>query len=79
MKTTISLIASSVVGLVSGGFIGMLIAGNYAVNLQFLEARGYEAGMYWGGIAGLLLGMLTGMVLTMMTRSSFKETGSIRA
>lgn len=51
----------------------MLIAGNYATELRFFEYRGYEAGMYWGGIAGVFLGALLGTII-LLARQYFKST-----
>lgn len=75
MKAFLSVIAGSVLGLVSGGLAGTLLAGNYATDLQFLEYRGYEAGAYWGGIAGLLLGGLLGWAVGRVFHRMLKSTG----
>jgi len=48
-------IAGSVLGLLAGISIG----GNYFVDFEFADTRGYEA----AGLLGALIGLLTGMIL----------------
>lgn len=56
-------IGGMVLGAVSGLFVGALIGGNFASNLQLFGLRGYEATGILGLGVGLILGALLGALL----------------
>ena len=45
-------------GAIGGLIIGMYLGGNYFVNFEFANVRGYEAVGLVGSIIGLVLGLL---------------------
>jgi hypothetical protein len=52
----------ALLGMVAGGYIGTIYAGNHAQNFEFLGLRGYEAGGSLGALGGLAVGGLVGVL-----------------
>ncbi|HSL93865.1 MAG TPA: hypothetical protein VK905_04610 [Bacillota bacterium] len=50
------------VGFIAGALAGMDLFGNYFVRATFFNSTGYEAGFWYGGIAGGFAGLLLGLL-----------------
>ncbi len=56
-------LAGIMTGFIVGALHGMYLFGNFFVHATFLKVRGYEAGFWYGGIAGGLAGLWFGVWL----------------
>jgi len=52
-----------IVGAIGGFIIGMYLGGNYFVNFEFANVRGYEAVGLVGAIIGFSLGLITTILI----------------
>ena len=73
-RLTVALVAG-IVGALLGGVGGCLYAGNYAVDFEFLDHRGYEAGAAAGVFGGFVLAGAAGFLLARRVPSPTTSTG----
>lgn len=56
-------LGGTLAGFIAGALAGMDLFGNYFVRATFFRVRGYEAGFWYGGIAGGIAGLALGLWL----------------